>query len=526
MRIIRLQSENFKRLKAVDISPDGDLVEVRGMNGNGKSSVLDSIFAALDAAGAKVEMPVRDGEEAAVIRLDLGEMVVTRTFTAHGTTSLKVTNGEGFAASSPQTMLDKLVGHISFDPLAFRDYKPEEQAAALRQVVEIVDPATGEVIDLDAIDKAIADAMARRRDVNRDGKAMAARVEAMGGVRHAPDDAPNRDDLVAQLAGAAEHNEEIARDKQRIAELQFHMKARRDSANQSRARANSLRAEADDLDKQGAEFDRLADLDQSVLDELPPVAEPRDVAAISAQLSDADNVEANRRHNAERDRLKAQYNELVAASAALTSAMKADHKRRVEAIAAAKMPVEGLSLKLIEDKLVVMFNGIPFSQASDADRLRVSAGVAMAANPKLRVLRLKDASLLDRDSIDVLRGMAQANDFQIWAEFVGDEGAGIIMEAGEVRGAPSPEPLDKPRARKPKEEKQAGAEASNDERKTRIDAGQKAGAVLEKTTSNNTPDASKDDAGSVTTLFGESPAPAPAKRAMRSFSTKPLGTAN
>ena len=88
MRIIRLQAEGFKRLVAVDITPEGDLVEIRGNNGNGKSSVLDAIFAALGGAAAFPAKPVREGEEAAVIRLDLGELLVTRYFTAAGTTGL------------------------------------------------------------------------------------------------------------------------------------------------------------------------------------------------------------------------------------------------------------------------------------------------------------------------------------------------------------------------------------------------------------------------------------------------------
>ena len=140
MRIVRLQAEGFKRIVAVDITPEGDLVEVRGNNENGKSSVLDAIFAALGGAEAAPERPVRDGEEAAVIRLDLGELVVTRYFTAAGTTGLKVTTPDGAAYGSAQTMLDKLVGKISFDPLAFRDLKPAEQADELRKLVELVDP--------------------------------------------------------------------------------------------------------------------------------------------------------------------------------------------------------------------------------------------------------------------------------------------------------------------------------------------------------------------------------------------------
>jgi len=44
MKIISLVAENVKKLVAVEIKPDGNLVEITGKNGQGKTSVLDSIW--------------------------------------------------------------------------------------------------------------------------------------------------------------------------------------------------------------------------------------------------------------------------------------------------------------------------------------------------------------------------------------------------------------------------------------------------------------------------------------------------
>ena len=52
MKIVKLTAENFKRLEAVEITPDGNTVLISGRNGQGKSSVLDSILAALFAVSA------------------------------------------------------------------------------------------------------------------------------------------------------------------------------------------------------------------------------------------------------------------------------------------------------------------------------------------------------------------------------------------------------------------------------------------------------------------------------------------
>jgi hypothetical protein len=66
----------------------------------------------------------------------------------------------------------------------------------------------------------------------------------------------------------------------------------------------------------------------------------------------------------------------------------------------------------------------------------------MANNNKVRVMRIKDGSLLDEDSLAVVAEMAHAHDFQVWIESVETSGnVGIYMEDGEVK-AVNPEPLD------------------------------------------------------------------------------------
>lgn len=76
MRIIKLTAENVKRLKVVDITPKGDVVEITGPNESGKTSVLDSIWWAIAGERVIQSEPIRQGEEEARIRLDLGDIIV------------------------------------------------------------------------------------------------------------------------------------------------------------------------------------------------------------------------------------------------------------------------------------------------------------------------------------------------------------------------------------------------------------------------------------------------------------------
>jgi hypothetical protein len=119
----------------------------------------------------------------------------------------------------------------------------------------------------------------------------------------------------------------------------------------------------------------------------------------------------------------------TAESERLTVTMEERTKIKTAAIAAAKMPIDGLSLESGR----VMFNGIPLDQGSSAEQLRVSTAIAMSSNPELRVIRIKDGSLLDPDGMAMVKEMAKENDFQIWIERVADnDPIAVVIEDGSV----------------------------------------------------------------------------------------------
>lgn len=462
MRIIRLQAEGFKRLLAVDITPEGDLIEIRGNNGEGKSSVLDAIWEALGGAdAAKADgtvKPVRSGADYAIIRVALGEkggdpsLLVTKFFDADGTTKLKVENAEGAVFTQGQTMLDALVGSIAFDPLAFKEMKPADQAAEIRRLVKLD-------VDLDALAAEDKVDYAERRDVNRDALALKARIEAIVVPAEVPDEAPDKAAIVAELESAASTNAAIERDKASREDRKRGVAATLQRVDGLRTRANELRAEADRLDATADSEMAEAKVVQGELDALPPVAEPVDTAAVRARLDEAERVLALIARRDDRARLAAEFADLKSKSDSLTNAMTERAAAREKALAAAEMPVPGLGFATFGDELHVTFNGEPFSQAASAEQLRVSTAIAIAANPKLRVIRIKDGSLLDKNGLKLLAEIAAEHDCQIWGEFVGDDGPGIIMEAGAVKGAPEPERVEPPKRRKKAEGEAADVNA-------------------------------------------------------------------
>ena len=63
----------------------------------------------------------------------------------------------------------------------------------------------------------------------------------------------------------------------------------------------------------------------------------------------------------------------------------------------------------------------------------VSIAVAGAMNPKLRVIRVRDGSLLDDDSMAALTRYAEEHELQIWLETVqSDRETAVVIENGMV----------------------------------------------------------------------------------------------
>lgn len=89
--IVGLKIDNFKRIRTVDITPNPNnpIVAISGRNAQGKSSVIDAIWACLDSKSAKratgTTKPIREGAKDATIEIDLGDLIVTRRFTAKTT---------------------------------------------------------------------------------------------------------------------------------------------------------------------------------------------------------------------------------------------------------------------------------------------------------------------------------------------------------------------------------------------------------------------------------------------------------
>ena len=434
MRIVRLEAENVKRLRAVEIVPDGDVVMITGRNGAGKTSVLDAMWWALAGTRNHQAKPIREGEAEARITLDLGEIIVRRKFVEQRdgrvTTSLRVESADGSKWASPQQMLDKLVGSLTFDPLEFTRMKPDAQYDALRNLVGI---------DTSKDEAAIKSSYELRTNANRQAKERAAAAKQIVVPPGTPSSRVDVQALVTELGKGDEHNAKIRDTERERAAERTEIEKERQAVAFIRTHVQDLRDKADAAEREAAERERTAEQRAGALEKLEqnePLPARFDPEPVRAEIASAQSVNQAIEARERRDVLVAEARAAERKADELSAVIKAAEKRIRKAVERADMPVEGLGF----GTGIVTFNDLPLDQASDAEQLRVSCAVAMRSKAPLRVIRVRDGSLLDEQSLAVVAAMAAERKCQVWIEMVDTSGKiGIVIEDGSVV-AENPQP--------------------------------------------------------------------------------------
>lgn len=432
--IVEFTATNVKRLRSVRIVPDAATVIVSGLNEQGKSSVLDAITYALAGTSKLPPMPIRDnGDHAEVVLKLTNGWTVRRTFTP-GNSVLKITGADGSTYPSPQALLDELHSKTAFDPLAFMRLEPKEQAATLRRLVGL---------DFTAEDTERKRLYDERTVVNRRLTEMRGAVASLPSHPDAPATEVSSADVLKQIEVAQAHNAQQVTLTAAITQASSGLNSAASTVTGTRDQIASLERQLVTLRAQletQVKAQQAADARVKEAQKAAGQFQPIDTTALKASLASAEAVNAKVRANAARAKAVAEGVAKKAESDALTAAIEALDTAKADALKAAEFPVEDLSFEGDQ----ILYQSIPLSQASSAAQQRVSVAIGAALNPALRVMLVRDGSLLDWKNLAAMRATAEELGLQIWIEKVGDgEECSIVMEDGEVRGA-EPVALDTP----------------------------------------------------------------------------------
>ena len=426
LTIVELTISNVLGVKAVHLTPDGKSVVITGSNGEGKSSVINSIWLALGGKDASKDFtkPVRDGEDTGSVSIDLGDLKVTRTWTNGGaSTKLVVTDASGNPQASPQTLLDQLIGRITIDPMVFPN-KPEKDVRAILLGI-VAEQLAAMGVDLDALAERYNQLYDQRTIMRREVKTATTRIE---GMPVPPEGTPTEEvsitDVAAALSAAQRDNAERER-------LDREAMVAQRAAEAADAKVEELRAALAQAEEAAKTAHNVATLAAEASEKAGAPDEAR-ITAYEDQIGEAEQTNQFVRMGQELARATADRDERALELEGIESEMTSIVAKRAKALRDVTMPVEGLAIDA-EDEDRVTFNGIPLKQIPPSEQVLVGVRVAMALNPAIKVIRLLEASLLDQANTEAIKQFAAEHGFQLWIEKVEAATADVTIEAGEVK---------------------------------------------------------------------------------------------
>lgn len=433
-KIISLEVNNIKRIKAISILANATMNTISGKNGNGKSSTLDAIEMALRGAKYIPDMPVRAGQEDARIVVETNEMTVTRHWTNADTSYLKIVTKQFGKIANPQDTLNAIVGNLSFDPLEFATMEPKKRIGILKEITKL---------DFSKLEAEYKATFAERAGVKKEYETLKTLTDQFSQEELIKPEF-DIEDIKFKREEAIKHNKAIYvlkyetlrdatqshqknLDKQgdtvfQIASLKEEIKKIEEKIQNKKNELKNLKNQELQLDKERDEIAKMVESSKEV-----------DANQFDEMMKRQNQYEAElktRKSNLEVIRSR---DEKFTLANKMTARLEEIIKEKEKQITNANMPIKGLSFADND----ILFNEIPFIQLSTSEQIQVSMSIAMALNPRLRIIIIKNGSLLDSDAVKKIYKMAEENNFQVWLEKVSDgpEENAIYLEDGLVYGS-------------------------------------------------------------------------------------------
>ena len=262
--------------------------------------------------------------------------------------------------------------------------------------------------------------------VNREGKKLAHQIDGMPEYPDAPDLEVSVSELMEELRQREAHNQAN--------------NETRDSLNWTNNKVRAQAGRVEEITEQMAQLEtelgeakgKLEQLRQSQSELKSEVTslQDADVQEVRKQIAGADAINRKVRSNQQRAQLTQLLDDKRVESVSLSATIQDLDEAKAQTLSDATFPIAGLSF----NDAGVTYNNIPFDQCSSSEQLRVSLAMGLALNPKLKVLLIRDGSLLDKDNLTMIAEMAAVADAQVWLEKVGEgDDVSIIIEEGMVK---------------------------------------------------------------------------------------------
>lgn len=170
-----------------------------------------------------------------------------------------------------------------------------------------------------------------------------------------------------------------------------------------------------------------------------PAPQMIDTAALMDELEQAQLVNREIGKRTRRQEKDAEIKAKMDEDFALTRSINAFPDKERDIVAAARMPMEGMTMTGTE----VLFDNVPIQQLGEAKQVELGIALVLAGKPRLRLIRIPHGESLDDKTMAHLAKLAEEQDFYVWMAKVDTSGkVGIYLEDGQIKANNDQAPAD------------------------------------------------------------------------------------
>lgn len=413
VKINSLEFENVKRIKAVKLEPSPNgLTVIGGKNGQGKTSVLDSIAWALGGDRYRPSAAQRDGSvipPTLHITLSNGLVVERKGKNA----DLKVIDPDG--RKSGQQLLNEFISQLALDLPRFMEANNKDKANILLQIIGVGD----KLFELERREKELYN---QRHAVGQIADQKRKFAAEMVFYPDAPAELVSASELIRQQRNILARNAENQRKRENMRSIE--------------AKAESLQS---DIDRLRAEMQHLksqlttalADLEIARKDAL--FLQDESTAELERNIAEIDEINVKVRANLDKERAEDDTKEYAAQYNVLTAQLDDVREEKLALLNGAELPLPGLS---VEDGELT-YNGHKWDSVSGSDQLKIATAIARKINPQCGFVLVDKLEQMDIDTLREFGAWLEGEGLQVIATRVstGDE-CSVIIEDGYVKDEP------------------------------------------------------------------------------------------
>ena len=399
IKINKLEIENVKRVKAVSLEPtQNGLTVIGGRNGQGKTSILDSIAWALGGNKYKPSQPHREGSVLPPnLQISLSNGLEIKRYGKNS--DLKVIDPSGQKAG--QKLLDSFVEEFALNLPKFMESSNADKARTLLQIIGVGDK-------LAEFEKKEQELYNERLVIGRVADQKKKFAAEMTYFQEAPKELISVSELIQEQQAILAKNAENER-----------LRGQRDSLKQHQIQLDSEIARL---------IEEKAKVDQQLEIAEKDALDLHDESTEQLEYSISNTEEINRKVRANLDKDKAEQDAQVEKEKYDNLSAQIDRIRldKNQLLEDADLPLPGLSVAEGE----LLYKGQRWDNMSGAEQLKVSTAIVRKLNPECGFILIDKLEQMDLDTLQEFGQWLEQEQLQAIATRVstGDECSIIISD--------------------------------------------------------------------------------------------------